>query len=213
MAKAPVRRLTARRTASSRGIAVKARRLRRRGAPGLVASLAAVDLVFDEVGDDLGVGLGDELVALGDEGGFEGEVVFDDAVVDDDEGAGAVAVGVGVLFGGAAVGGPAGVADAEGAVDGAVGDDGFEVAELAGGAAEFEAGGVAGYGDAGGVVAAVLEAAQAFNDDGDDGLRTNVTDDSTHGMSLVGVWGFCAKWMWDFWGRWLTGSVFGGWIC
>ena len=68
------------------------------------------------MGDDLGVGFGDELVAFGDEGAFEGEIVFDDAVVDDDEGAGAVAVGVGVLFGGAAVGGPPGVADAEGAV-------------------------------------------------------------------------------------------------
>ncbi len=54
-----------------------------------------VELVFDEVGDDLGVGLGDELVAFGDEGVFEGDVVFDDAVVDDDEGAGAVAVGGG----------------------------------------------------------------------------------------------------------------------
>ena len=46
------------------------------------------------------------------------EIVFDDAVVHDDEGSGAVAVGVGVFFGGAAVGGPAGVADAVGAVDG-----------------------------------------------------------------------------------------------
>ncbi len=96
------------------------------------------ELLLDEVGDDLGVGLGDELVALGGELFLEGEVVFDDAVVDDDEGAGAVAVGVGVLFGGAAVGGPAGVADAEGAVEGVVGDDGLEVAELAGGAAELE---------------------------------------------------------------------------
>ncbi len=99
------------------------------------------------------------------------EVVFDDAVVHDDEGSGAVAVGVGVLFGGAAVGGPAGVADAVGAVDGRGGDDGFEVAELAGRAAELE--GVGGFGgaadgDAGGVVAAVLEAAKTFNDDGDD---------------------------------------------
>ena len=99
--------------------------------------LRCLSLLLDEVGDDFGVGFGDELVALGGELGFEGEVVFDDAVVDDDEGAGAVAVGVGVLFGGAAVGGPAGVADAEGAVDGVVGDDGFEVAELAGGAAEL----------------------------------------------------------------------------
>src|SRR5580658_9051661 len=73
-----------------------------------------IQLVFDEVGDDLGVGLGDELVALGDEGILKGEVVFDDAVVDDDEGAAAIAVGVGVFFGGATVGGPAGVADAEG---------------------------------------------------------------------------------------------------
>ncbi len=131
-------------------------------------------------------------MALGDEGALEGEVVFDDAVVDDDECAGAVAVGVGVFFGGAAVGGPAGVADAEGAVDGGVGDDGFEVAELAGGAAELEAVGASGDRDAGGVVAAVLEAAQAFNDDGDDGLRSDITNDSTHRLSLVGTAGFCA---------------------
>ena len=138
------------------------------------------------MGDDLGVGFGLEDVALGDEGVLEREIVFDDAVVDDDEGARAVAVGGGVFFGGAAVSGPAGVADAEGAVDGRVVDDGFEVAELAGGAAEFEAGGASGYGDAGGVVTAVLEAAKTFNDDGDDRLRTNVSNDSTHGLSLDG---------------------------
>ena len=124
------------------------------------------------------------MVALGDEGLLEGEIVFDDAVVDDDEGAGAVAVGVGVLFRRAAVGGPTGVADAEAAGDGALGDDGFEVAELAGGAAEFEAVARTGDGDAGGIVAAVFEAAQAFDDDGDRGLRTDVTDDSAHSRSL-----------------------------
>ena len=127
--------------------------------------------ILDEVGDDLGVGFGLELVALGDEGLLELEIVFDDAVVDDDEGAGAVAVGVGVLFRGAAVGGPAGVADAVGAVERRGLDGGFEVAELAGGAAEVEGvrvfGGAA-DGDAGGVVAAVFEAAETFNDDGDD---------------------------------------------
>ena len=144
------------------------------------------------MGDDLGVGFGDELVALGDEGALEGEVVFDDAVVDDDEGAGAVAVGVGVLFGGAAVRGPASVADAEGAVDGRFGDDVFEVAEFAGGAAQGEAFGPTSYGDAGGVVAAILEAAQAFNDDGDDWLRSDISDNSTHRTSLDGGRGFCA---------------------
>ena len=144
------------------------------------------------MGDDLGVGLGDELVAPGDEGVLQREVVFDDAVVDDDEGAGAVAVRVGVFFGGAAVGCPARVTDAEGAVDGGVADDGFEVAELAGGAAEFEAFGAPSYGDAGRVVTAVLEAAKTFNNDGDDRLRTNVSNDSTHGLSLDGWGGFCA---------------------
>ena len=76
------------------------------------------EFVLDEVGDDFGVGFGLEGVAAGDEGVLELEIVFDDAVVDDDEGSGAVAVGVGVFFGGAAVGGPAGVADAVGAGDG-----------------------------------------------------------------------------------------------
>jgi hypothetical protein len=76
--------------------------------------------------------------------------------------------------------GPAGVSDAVGAVDGVGGDDLLEIDELAGGAAEFEAGVGAGDGDAGGVVAAVFEAAQAFNDDGDDGLRADVSNNSTH---------------------------------
>ena len=76
-------------------------------------------------------------------GCLSSEIVFDDAVVDDDEGAGAVAVGVRVLFRGAAVGGPAGVADAVGAGERGGGDDGFEVAELAGGAAKGE--GVGGF--------------------------------------------------------------------
>jgi len=49
--------------------------------------------LLNEVGDDFGVGLGDELVAFFNELALEVEVVFDDAVVDDDDAAGAVAVG------------------------------------------------------------------------------------------------------------------------
>ena len=74
-------------------------------------------MLLDQVGDDFGVGLGGELVAFLDELLLQGEVVFDDAVVHDDDLAGAVAMGVRVLFGGAAVGGPAGVTDAVGAVE------------------------------------------------------------------------------------------------
>ncbi len=86
--------------------------------------------------------------------------------------------GVGVLFGRTAVGGPASVADAEAAFDGRLGDHGFEVAELAGGTAQGEAFGAASYGDASGVVTAVLEAAKAFNDDGNDRLGADVTNNS-----------------------------------
>ena len=139
------------------------------------------------MGDDFCVGFGYEFVALGAEFLLESEVILDDAVVDDDEGAGAIAVGVGVLFGGTAVGGPAGVADAEGAVERIVGDEGFEVAEFAGGAAELhDAVGGSSDGDACGVIAAVFEAAQAFDDDGHGGIGANVSDDSTHGTSVAG---------------------------
>jgi len=145
------------------------------------------------VGDDFGVGFGEEFVALGDEGGLELEIVFDDAVVDHDESSGAVAVRVGVFFGGAAVGRPPRMPNAIRAVDGVFGEDLGEVAELAGGSAELEGVGravgcgAAGYGDAGGVISAVFEAGEALHDDGDAGLGTDVTDDSTHKKECRGV--------------------------
>ena len=151
-------------------------------------------------------------MALGDELGLEGEVVFDDAVVDDDESAGAVAVGMCVLFGGAAVSGPASVADAEGAGDGAGGEDSFEIAEFAGGAAELEALWATCDGDAGGVVAAVFETAQAFDDDGDGRIRTDVANNSAHGTSVAGGRDFC-EWqgmglLWDGWRQARAGAAF-----
>ncbi len=197
MAKAPVMRWTARRTASSSGrrdaaaVRTASEVVGLGGGFGAVLLGVEVELVLDEVGDDLGVGLGDELVALGDERLLEGQIVFDDAVVDDDERAGAVAVRMGVLFRGAAVRGPAGVADAEGAVDRRALDDGLEVAQLAGSAAELQAAGavargISGDGDAGGVISAVFQAAQAFDDGGDYRLRANVSNDSAHIKSLDG---------------------------
>ena len=93
-------------------------------------------------------------------------------------------MGVGVFFGGAAVGGPAGVADAVGSLDGILGEDFGEVAELAGGSAELKRVTTAGYGDACGVIAAVFEAGEALHDDRDAGLGADVTDDSTHEESV-----------------------------
>jgi hypothetical protein len=42
-------------------------------------------MLFDEMGDDFGVGFGGELVAFGDQFLLEREIVFDDAVVHDDD--------------------------------------------------------------------------------------------------------------------------------
>ena len=81
-------------------------------APHRVLEAVVLHLALDEVRDDFGVGLGDELVALPLQLLLQVEVVLDDAVVDDDDLAGAVAVRVRVLLGRPAVRRPARVADA-----------------------------------------------------------------------------------------------------
>ena len=95
------------------------------------------------------------------------EVVLDDAVVDDDDAAGAVAVRMRVLFGRAAVRGPAGVPDAVVAVERLGGDDIFEPRQLAGAPPQLDRA-VAHDRDAGRVVAAILEPPQAVDEDGQD---------------------------------------------
>ena len=97
---------------------------------------------------------------------------------------GAVAVRVGVFLGGTPVRGPAGVADAVGAVQRLEADDLFQVAQLALGAADLQAFAVAGDRNAGGVVAAVLEPAQAVNDDRHYALLTNVSNNAAHVITL-----------------------------
>ena len=87
-----------------------------RAAHGVLEAVV-LHLALDEVRDDFGVRLGDELVALALQLLLQIEVVLDDAVVDDDDLAGAVAMRVRVLLGRPAVGRPARVADAVVAVD------------------------------------------------------------------------------------------------
>ena len=120
------------------------------------------------MGDDFGIGFGRELVAFLDQLLLQAEIVLDDAVVDDDDLAGAVAVRMRVFFGGASVRGPARVADAIGAIEGLQADGFFQVAQLALGAADLQSVAVAGDRDPGRIIAAILEAPQALDDDGND---------------------------------------------
>src|SRR5581483_195064 len=109
-------------------------------------------------------------------------VVFDDAVVHDRDDAGLVRVRV--LVGGAAVRGPAGVADADAPDGRLLAQQVLEVGQLAAAAhhsrdrqpllRRVE------HGHARGVVAAVLEAAQPFDQDRRALALTNVANDSAH---------------------------------
>ena len=136
----------------------------------LVPVAVGAEVLLDQVGDDFGVGLGAELVAFVDQLLLQADIVLDDAVVHDDDLAGAVAMRMSVLFGGTAVRGPASVADAVGAVERLQPDDLFQVAQLAFGAAHLQAFAVAGDRDAGRVVAAILQPPQAIDDDRHDSL-------------------------------------------
>ena len=107
------------------------------------------------------------------------EVVLDDAVVDDDDAAGAVAVRVRVLLGRPAVRGPARVADAVVAGERRRLQDVFEARQLAGARRTSMPSG-ADHGHARRVVAAVLEPPQPLDEDGHDLLLTDVADDAAH---------------------------------
>jgi hypothetical protein len=149
-----------------------------RAAHGALEPVAA-HLALDEVRHDLGVRLGDEPVSLGGQLALQIEVVLDDAVVDDDDAARAVAVGVGVLLGRPAVRRPARVADAVLAVERVGGEDLLEPRELARRPPQLHRA-RADDGQPGRVVAAVLQTAQAVDEQWHDGLGPDVADDPAH---------------------------------
>ena len=150
-------------------------------ADGFFQRRAALRIFFDEVRDDFGVGFGDETCGLRAELLLQFEIIFDDAVVDDDDFAGAVAMRVRVFFRGAAVRGPARVADAVDAFEGRLrGWTSSRLRSLPGRAADFQFAVLADDGDARGIVAAIFEALQAVEDERHDLFRADVADNSAH---------------------------------
>ena len=114
---------------------------------------------------------------------FEAEIVLDDAVVDDHDLSGAVAVGMRIFFGGASVGGPARVANAVGAVERLQADDFFQIAQLAFGATNLQSVAIASHRDSGGIIAAIFQPPQSFDDDRNDTLLADVADNAAHGKT------------------------------
>ena len=144
----------------------------------------ALVLLLEQVDDDLGVGLGRELVAADGEILAQLDVVLDDPVEDNREPAGlATGERMRVLLGDAAVGGPARVAEPVARV-GAVRTGRLdEVAQVADGADVLERV-VLAQREPRGVVAAVLEPAQAFEQQRLGFTRSDVSDDSAHVRSF-----------------------------
>ena len=152
---------------------------RERAADGSLEPVAP-QLALYEMRDDLGVGFGFEPVPVAQQLLLQVEVVLDDAVVDEDDSAAAIAMRVGVLLRRPAVGGPSGMTDAVApAVDRIRPDDLLEARELAGAAPHLDVA-VAHERDAGRVVAAILEVAQRVDQHRDDRLGADVANDAAH---------------------------------
>ena len=169
---------------------------------GIVGNRAArghrpSETTIDEVGDHLGVGFRPEDVALRFEAVLDGTVVFDDAVVDDGHVGFAVTailvrpgglviateVRMGVGVGRGAVRGPAGVADADGAIRGAGPDEGLQPCEPARRLEHVEFARVGQQGNPGGIVAAVLQPPQPLENQVGGATKPDVSNDAAHGES------------------------------
>ena len=150
------------------------------GAQHRVLETVLLPLLLDQMRHHFGVGLALELVSFGHQLALDLEIVLDDAVVHHHDAAGSVAVRMRVFFRGPAVGGPPRVAEAIHAGERLRLDGVFEVDQLAGAAADFDAA-VLHHGDARRIVTAILESPQPVEDDGHNRLRPDVSNDSAHG--------------------------------
>src|SRR6266567_2640566 len=114
------------------------------------------------MGDDFRVRFGCERVTFLLQFFLEFEIILDNAVVDNDDFSGAVAMRVGILLSRTAMRCPARMTDAVSAIKRRFGDDLFEIAELAWGAADLQVAVLPYDGDARGIVATIFELAKAF---------------------------------------------------
>ena len=94
---------------------------------------------------------------------------------------------MGVLFRGPAMRGPAGVANAVGAVQRLQANDLFQIAQLALGAAHLQAIAVAGHRDTGGVIAAIFQPPQTVDNDRHNPLLSHITNNAAHTGPLAAV--------------------------
>ncbi|VUX45921.1 hypothetical protein DF3PA_170022 [Candidatus Defluviicoccus seviourii] len=138
-------------------------------------------MLADEVDDDFRVGFGRKDAAGARELAPQVLEVLDDAVVDEHHAL--IGVRVGVDLGRRSVRRPAGVADADPAGSWILGKHGLEVDEFARGATADDRA-VRQRGNPGRVVAAILQPAQAFNQQWLNVCFADNSDDAAHGLAI-----------------------------
>ena len=92
---------------------------------------------------------------------------------------------MGVFFRGTAVRGPAGVADAVGAIERLEADDFFQVAQLALSPANLQAFAIAAHRDSGGIIAAIFQASKSLDDDRYDPFLANISHYAAHANAPI----------------------------
>ena len=127
--------------------------------------------------DDLGVGLRSEVVAVGHQFGAQFGEILDDAIVDDRHAVGEMRMSVGFVR--YAVRGPAGMADADAAAERLLTKTAFQVDQLALRAAARQRP-VLDRGDAGRIIATVLQPLQSVDDERRHRRLPHYCDDATH---------------------------------
>ena len=148
----------------------------------LALPLRFLVIIANQMREHLGVGVGFEFVAGGEQFLFERVVIFDDAIVNDGDFAGLIEVRMGIFVRGRAVRGPARVADAEISLD----RFGFQKARKA--FADFahflanEQIAATHHSHAGAVIAAIFQPPQSFEQDGRGRLFANVSNDAAHNL-------------------------------
>src|SRR3954468_6303864 len=105
-------------------------------------------------------------------------------------------MGVGILFGGTSVGGPAGVSNSVSAIERLGADDFFQIAQLAFGATDLETFAIASDRDSRGIIAAIFQLSKALDDDRDDVFLPHISDNSAHSGNdlLARCWGSGRFW-------------------
>jgi hypothetical protein len=111
---------------------------------------------------------------------LELQVIFDDAIVHNDDFTLTVAMRMGIFLCRPAMRGPAGVSQAIDPIDRIIADGLFEIRQFAGGAANLHMPVLTHNCDACGIVSAIFQASKPIQDEGHDFLRADISDNATH---------------------------------